>query len=99
MVEFWATWNETNKVNILDEWADDQFDAKVYRLNIELYPKIQSDNDVVIPPSESQKINEIIADSQLTAQECDNVISAVDSLYANVNTLINEVSTLSLIHI
>ena len=35
----------------------------------------------------------IIADSQLTAQECDNVISAVDSLYANVNTLINEVST------
>ena len=35
----------------------------------------------------------IIADSQLTAKECDNVISAVDSLYANVNTLINEVST------
>ena len=51
VVEFWATWNETNKVTILEEWADDQFDAKVYRLNIDLYPKIQSDNEVVILPT------------------------------------------------
>ena len=51
VVEFWATWNEANKVNILDEWADEQFDAKVYRLNIDLYPKIQSDNEVVILPT------------------------------------------------
>ena len=25
VVEFWATWNEPNKVNLLDEW--DTFDA------------------------------------------------------------------------
>ena len=51
VVEFWATWNEANKVNILDEWADEQFDAKVYRLNIDLYPTIQNDNKVVILPT------------------------------------------------
>lgn len=51
VVEFWATWNEGNRVSILDEWADDQFDAKVYRLNIDLYPKIQDKNKVVILPT------------------------------------------------
>ena len=49
VVEFWATWNEANKVTILDEW--DTFDAKVYRVNIETYPKIQSDNNVVVLPT------------------------------------------------
>ena len=49
VVEFWAGWNEMNKVAILDEW--DTFDAKVYRLNIDLYPKIQADNNVVILPT------------------------------------------------
>ena len=49
VVEFYATWNETNKVTLLDEWEN--FDVKVYRLNIDLYPKIQSDNDVVILPT------------------------------------------------
>ena len=49
VVEFWATWNETNKVSVIDEW--DTFDAKVYRLNIDLYPKIQADNNVVILPT------------------------------------------------
>ena len=48
-VEFWATWNEANKVTILDDW--DNFDAKVYRINIDLYPKIQADNEVVILPT------------------------------------------------
>ena len=47
--EFWATWNEANKVSVIDEW--DSFDAKVYRLNIDLYPKIQADNNVVILPT------------------------------------------------
>ena len=47
VVEFWATWNEKNKVVLLDTW--DTFDAKVYRVNIDLYPKIQANNDVVIP--------------------------------------------------
>ena len=49
VVEFWATWNEANKVTALDEW--DNFDAKVYRVNIDLYPKVQSDNEVVILPT------------------------------------------------
>ena len=49
VVEFWATWNEANKVSILDKW--DTFDAKVYRINIETYPKIQADNEVVILPT------------------------------------------------
>tara|TARA_Y100001963_G_scaffold133260_1_gene192725 strand:- start:370 stop:750 length:381 start_codon:yes stop_codon:yes gene_type:complete len=49
VVEFWATWNEVNKVSILDEW--ETFDAKVYRLNIDLYPKVQANNEVVILPT------------------------------------------------
>ena len=49
VVEFWATWNEANKVSVIDEW--DSFDSKVYRLNIDLYTKIQADNNVVILPT------------------------------------------------
>ena len=49
VVEFYATWNETNKVTLLDEWEN--FDVNVYRLNIDLYPKIQADNEVVILPT------------------------------------------------
>ena len=49
VVEFWASWNNANKVTVLDEW--ETFDAKVYRLNIDLYPKIQSKNNVVILPT------------------------------------------------
>ena len=49
VVEFWASWNNVNKVTVLDEW--ETFDAKVYRLNIDLYPKIQSKNNVVILPT------------------------------------------------
>ena len=49
VVEFWATWNEANKVTLLEEWEN--FDVKIYRINIDLYPGIQSDNDVVILPT------------------------------------------------
>ena len=49
VVEFWAGWNEANKVILLDEW--DTFDAKVYRINIELYPQMQTNNRVVILPT------------------------------------------------
>ena len=49
VVEFWAGWNEGNKVTLLEEWEN--FDVKIYRINIELYPGIQSDNDVVILPT------------------------------------------------
>ena len=34
VVEFYATWNEANKVTSIDEW--DSFDVKIYRLNIDL---------------------------------------------------------------
>ena len=33
VIEFWASWNEVNKVTLLDDW--ETFDAKVYRLNID----------------------------------------------------------------
>ena len=49
VVEFWAPWNEQNKVSILDEW--ETFDAKVYRINIEMYPNLQKDNGVVVLPT------------------------------------------------
>ena len=49
VVEFWATWNEANKVTLLEEWEN--FDVKIYRINIDLYPGIQLDNDVVILPT------------------------------------------------
>ena len=49
VIEFWASWNEMNKVTLLDEW--ETFDAKIYRLNIDLYPKVQSKNNVVILPT------------------------------------------------
>ncbi len=49
VIEFWATWNETNKVTLLEEWEN--FDVKIYRINIDLYPSIQGDNDVVILPT------------------------------------------------
>ncbi len=44
-----AGWNEGNKVTLLEEWEN--FDVKIYRINIELYPGIQADNDVVILPT------------------------------------------------
>ena len=49
VVEFWAPWNEANKVTLLEEWEN--FDVKIYRINIDLYPGIQADNDVVILPT------------------------------------------------
>jgi len=50
VVEFYAGWNEANIVTLLDEW--DNFEVKrVFRLNIETYPKIQSDNNVVVLPT------------------------------------------------
>mgnify|MGYP001340956507 FL=1 len=36
-------------MTLLDEW--ETFDAKVYRINIENYPKIQNNNKVVILPT------------------------------------------------
>ena len=84
VVEFWATWNEANKVSVIDEW--DTFDAKVYRLNIDLYPKIQADNNVVILPTiifydEGEEVKRLQGDMsftlKVTIKELDKVIGEI----------------------
>ena len=84
VVEFWATWNEAKKVTILDEW--DTFDAKVYRLNIDLYPKLQADNNVVILPTiifydEGEEVKRLQGDMRFTLKtttdELDEIIEEI----------------------
>ena len=84
VVEFWAGWNEMNKVAILDEW--DTFDAKVYRLNIDLYSKIQADNNVVILPTiifydEGEEVKRLQGDMSFTlkttTKELDEIIEEI----------------------
>ena len=86
VVEFWATWNEVNKVTLLDKWADDTFDAKVYRLNIDFYPKIQADNNVVILPTlifyvDGEEVKRLQGDMsftlKITTEELDKVIEKI----------------------
>ena len=83
-VEFWATWNEDNKVILLDEW--DTFDAKVYRINIDLYPGIQAKNDVVILPTiifydEGEEVERLQGDMsfslKVTIKELENIIEEI----------------------
>ena len=83
-VEFWATWNEKNKVVLLDEW--DTFDAKVYRVNIDLYPKIQAKNDVVILPTiifydEGEEVKRLQGDMSFSLKtsikEFENIIEEI----------------------
>ena len=84
VVEFWATWNEANKVVVLDTW--DTFDAKVYRLNIDLYPKIQSENNVVILPTiifydEGEEVKRLQGDMsfslKVTTKELEKIIEEI----------------------
>jgi len=84
VVEFYATWNEVNKVVILDTW--DTFDAKVYRLNIDSYPKIQSENEVVILPTiifydEGEEVKRLQGDMsfslKVTIKELENIIEEI----------------------
>ena len=84
VVEFWATWNEANKVVVLDTW--DTFDAKVYRLNIDTYPKIQSENEVVILPTiifydEGEEVKRLQGDMsftlKITTKELDEIIEEI----------------------
>ena len=50
VVEFYAGWNKANIVTLLDEW--DNFEVnRVYRLNIETYPDIQTKHDIVVLPT------------------------------------------------
>ncbi len=84
VVEFWATWNEANKVLVIDEW--DTFDAKVYRLNIDLYPKIQANNEVVILPTiiffdEGEEVKRLQGDMsftlKVTTKQLDEIIEEI----------------------
>ena len=84
VVEFWATWNEKNKVVLLDGW--DTFDAKVYRLNIDLYPEIQANNDVVILPTiifydEGEEVKRLQGDMSFSLKtsikEFENIIEEI----------------------
>ena len=83
-VEFYATWNEVNKVTAIDEW--DSFDAKVYRLNIDLFPKIQADNEVVILPTiiffdDGEEVHRLQGDMtftlKTTTDELDEVVEEI----------------------
>ena len=83
-VEFWASWNEVNKVSILDEW--DTFDAKVYRINIDLYSKIQADNEVVILPTiifydDGKEVKRLQGDMsfslEVTIKELDDIVDEI----------------------
>ena len=83
-VEFYATWNEANKVEAIDEW--DSFDAKVYRVNIDSYPKIQADNNVVILPTiifydEGEEVKRLEGDMSFTLKtttdELDEVVEEI----------------------
>ena len=84
VVEFWAGWNEMNKVTLLDKW--DTFDAKVYRLNIELFPQIQADNNVVILPTiifydEGEEVKRLQGDMsftlKVTTEQLDEIIEEI----------------------
>ena len=84
VVEFYATWNETNKVTLLDTW--DTFDAKVYRINIDLYPDIQANNNVVILPTiifydEGEEVKRLQGDMSFTlkttTKELDEIIEEI----------------------
>ena len=84
VVEFWASWNETNKVTLLEEWEN--FDVKIYRINIELYPGIQNDNDVVILPTiifyddgeEAERLQGDMSFSlETTTEELDEIVEEI----------------------
>ena len=84
VVEFYATWNEMNKVTLLDTW--DTFDAKVYRINIDLYPDIQANNNVVRLPTiifydEGEEVKRLQGDMSFSLktsiEELDNIIEEI----------------------
>ena len=83
-VEFWAGWNEVNKVTAIDEW--DSFDAKVYRVNIDNFPNIQADNNVVILPTiifydDGKEVKRLQGDMsfslEVTIKELDNIVDEI----------------------
>ena len=86
VVEFFSTWNIANKVVVLDTW--DTFEAKVYRINIDLYPTIQSENDVVILPTiifylDGEEVERLQGDMSftltVTTKELDRMVEDINN--------------------
>ena len=86
VVEFFSTWNEANKVIVLDTW--DTFDAKVYRVNIDLYSKIQAENEVVILPTlifylDGEEVERLQGDMsftlKVTKKQLDRMVEDINS--------------------
>ena len=86
VVEFFSTWNEANKVVVLDTW--DTFEAKVYRINIDLYPKIQAENEVVILPTlifylDGEEVERLQGDMsftlEITTKELDRMVEDINN--------------------
>ena len=86
VVEFFSTWNEANKVVVLDTW--DTFEAKVYRINIDLYPKIQAENEVVILPTlifylDGEEVERLQGDMsftlEVTTKELDRMVEDINN--------------------
>jgi len=86
VVEFFSTWNIANKVVILDTW--DTFEAKVYRINIDLYPKVQSENEVVILPTiifylDGEEVERLQGDMsftlEITTKELDRMVEDINN--------------------
>ena len=86
VVEFFSTWNEANKVIVLDTW--DTFAAKVYRINIDLYPKIQAENEVVILPTlifylDGEEVERLQGDMsftlKVTTKELDRMVEDINN--------------------
>ena len=86
VVEFFSTWNIANKVVVLDTW--DTFEAKVYRINIDLYPKIQAENEVVILPTlifylDGEEVERLQGDMsftlKVTTKELDRMVEDINN--------------------
>ena len=86
VVEFFSTWNIVNKVVVLDTW--DTFEAKVYRINIDLYPKIQAENEVVILPTlifylDGEEVERLQGDMsftlKVTTKELDRMVEDINN--------------------
>ena len=84
VVEFYAGWNKANIVTLLDEW--ETFDAKIYRLDIETYPTIQTDNEVVVLPTiifydDGEEVERLQGDMsfslETTIEELDEIVEEI----------------------
>ena len=71
---------------IYDVMVNENFDVKIYRINIDLYPGIQADNDVVILPTiifydDGEEVERLQGDMsftlETTIEELDEVVEEI----------------------